>query len=627
MKAKFSVLMLLIVIAMIAIVVWQTIMPSLLLAVIAILIIAAIAYFIVAKQLKPLEQLSKTAGMIAQGRTGFYLDINSKDEIGRVSHAFMAISDAIGLMKDQFEEAEHAISHGDVYYRMENESLQGAFQEIIGDVNKINGRMAGFLDFLTTPVSIIGSDFIVKYTNKKLRDITNIRAAVIRQGKHVNEVFNTDMANNPAFLKALQEGVHASDELVIQLNANEDRKYNITLDAIPIKEVIDEEEQIIAVFLLLTDVSGIRDAARIAEKSNNYRREQLKRLTDSITTAFAQGNLAMKISRADGYDEETMPIALEFDSMGLTLIHSIERVKSYVDELQQTLGEMSRKDFTSGIKGDYVGDFTAIKDSVNTIFSDMNRFFAEILNSSGQVRTGVNDIATTARDLSSSFSQQLNLVTQINDYVANITGDINQNLNNTQEATRLSSATKADAQNGSTQMAEMMEAMEDIRNSSAEIAKVINTINDIAFQTNLLALNASVEAARAGEHGKGFAVVADEVRSLATRSAKAAKDSTDMINESIGKVAQGVEIAENTANALNKIVEAVAEIDNTINTISESSTKQTRSITQIEASVQDINSMTKNNVEVVTQNANTANELVNHTDDLQSMITQFKLLG
>jgi len=157
-----------------------------------------------------------------------------------------------------------------------------------------------------------------------------------------------------------------------------------------------------------------------------------------------------------------------------------------------------------------------------------------------------------------------------------------KNVENAERASMLSGTAKEDALGGSNRMDEMLLAMEEIKNASAGIAKIIKTIEDIAFQTNILALNAAVEAARAGEHGKGFAVVAEEVRNLAARSAGSAKETTDLIDNTVGKIQRGVQIANETATELGKIVKAISDAEAIVAEIAVESKRQESVITDIE---------------------------------------------
>jgi len=134
-------------------------------------------------------------------------------------------------------------------------------------------------------------------------------------------------------------------------------------------------------------------------------------------------------------------------------------------------------------------------------------------------------------------------------------------------------------------MAEMVQAMDKITQGASEIKKIIRVIDDIAFQTNLLALNAAVEAARAGSHGKGFAVVAEEVRNLASRSAKAAKETNQLIEEAIGQMDQGSHVAQATSDSFNTIIEQVEQINDIIDLISKESEQQTQEVDSITSAI------------------------------------------
>ncbi len=174
-------------------------------------------------------------------------------------------------------------------------------------------------------------------------------------------------------------------------------------------------------------------------------------------------------------------------------------------------------------------------------------------------------------------------------------------------------------------MKEMLEAIEDINVSSNNINRVIKVIDDIAFQTNILALNAAVEAARAGQYGNGFAVVAEEVRTLAAKSADAAKETTELIENSIKKVNEGTKIAKDTADSLNTIVEEIDIVYELINNIATSSNEQAIGIGQINQGIILVSDIVQTNSSTAEESAAASEELASQATLLDDMVSSFKL--
>ena len=197
---------------------------------------------------------------------------------------------------------------------------------------------------------------------------------------------------------------------------------------------------------------------------------------------------------------------------------------------------------------------------------------------------------------------------------------VKQNAANAEEAKGLASTSRSSADTGNEAMTRMSEAIEAIKQSSDETAKIIRTIDDIAFQTNLLALNAAVEAARAGEAGKGFAVVAEEVRNLAQRSAEAASNTSDLIEGSVKRADAGVEIAGEVAGSLDEITTSARKVDELVAEIAAASDEQSKGIDQVTGAVTQLDKVTQRNAANAEESAAASEELSAQAEEMNNMV-------
>ncbi|WP_312939635.1 methyl-accepting chemotaxis protein [Oscillibacter sp.] len=250
---------------------------------------------------------------------------------------------------------------------------------------------------------------------------------------------------------------------------------------------------------------------------------------------------------------------------------------------------------------------------------------ASIVTSADQVDSGAGLVADSSTSLSQGATEQASSVEELSASMEEITSQTTQTAQNAQKTNELAGNIQKDADAGNAQMAEMLRAMNEINASSENINKIIKVIENIAFQTNILALNAAVEAARAGQYGKGFAVVAEEVRSLAAQSSKAAKETTELIENSINKVAAGTIIANDTADALSKIVVGVSQAGELVNAIAAASHEQAAALEQINQGIAEISQVVQNNAASAEESAAASEELSAQADILKDYVSVFKL--
>ncbi|TYP73938.1 methyl-accepting chemotaxis protein [Paenibacillus methanolicus] len=305
------------------------------------------------------------------------------------------------------------------------------------------------------------------------------------------------------------------------------------------------------------------------------------------------------------------------------LMAAFENMIANIREQAQAAERIAAGDLTVNInvrsEQDLLGrKLQELVDNMNDVMSNMN-------SSAEQVASGSGQVSASSVALSQGATEQASAVEELSASLEEISSQTNLNAQNAGHANELAETLKANAINGNRQMGEMLSAMEQINDASANISKIIKVIDEIAFQTNILALNAAVEAARAGQHGKGFAVVAEEVRNLAARSAGAAKETTDMIEGSIKKAEIGTKIARDTAAELVQIVSGIERVATLVGDIAISSNEQASGISQINQGIMQVSQVVQTNSATSEESAAASEELSSQASMLKEMVGRFTL--
>ncbi len=244
----------------------------------------------------------------------------------------------------------------------------------------------------------------------------------------------------------------------------------------------------------------------------------------------------------------------------------------------------------------------------------------------GQTAAASTQVSSASQSLAEGASQQAASLEETSSSLEEMASMIKRNTENALKAKDLANQARAAGDSGSADMRDMIVAMDAIKASSADIAKIIKTIDEIAFQTNILALNAAVEAARAGEAGMGFAVVAEEVRSLALRCAQAAQETAGKIEDAVQKSGHGVEISAKVAKGLEEIVKKARQVDDLAAQVASASQEQTQGVEQIAKAVAEMDKVTQANAANAEESASAAEELNSQAELLQVSVQELTLL-
>jgi len=308
------------------------------------------------------------------------------------------------------------------------------------------------------------------------------------------------------------------------------------------------------------------------------------------------------------------------------------------DEIGQLAGDMDR--FADSLKNEILTAFNRLADGdftfeatglISTPLAQANKGLSEtistVLQSSQKIASDTLQVSATSTSLADGATKQAAALEEISASMHLMNEQTASNTQNAEQVNQLSSAAKLAAEKGDEHMQAMVKAMAEINEAGQNISKIIKVIDEIAFQTNLLALNAAVEAARAGQHGKGFAVVAEEVRNLAARSAKAASETTDLIQGSVEKTERGAQIADLTAEALKEIYQGVVQVSDLVDEIAAASNEQAQGVAQANEGLAQLSAVNQSSTASAEETAAVAEELSSQTNFLRQMLERFKIVG
>ncbi len=555
----------------------------------------------------PINSIGEVARGVAMGNLQNEVNIERNDEIGSLADYFRIMIETLKakanvagqIAAGNLDVEVKALSKEDVLGQAMidmRQNLKEGQEKVAAALNDAEQKVA-YLNNVLFPIHVVDKDMTVQYMNTAAAKICGLSTkACIGQKCFkllTNHHCNTDKC---VTAKAMRENKIFTAETVVTKNG---QNIPIQHTGTPVK---DNNGNIIGAMEQTVDMTNVKN---IVIEINH------------IAALLNEGKLdkRAKVANAEG---DYKKLINGFNS-------AIDNIMEPVEEAQGCLAKMAHGDLTVNMKGDYKGDHAKMKDAMNNTLYALNDLLEQVTVASEQVSSGAVQVSDSSQSISQGSTEAASSLEETMASISEIIQQSHENAKNSETANGLAVSSRKSAETGNERMDKMVAAMGDINESSNEISKIIKVIDGIAFQTNLLALNAAVEAARAGVHGKGFAVVAEEVRNLAQRSAKAAKETTELIEGSVNKVQTGTKIANQTAEALTEIIDGITKVSILVEEIATASNEQVTAIDQTSSALAQIDQVTQSQSSAAEEGAATAEELSSQSIQLKQKLNKFQL--
>ncbi len=537
-----------------------------------------------------IQRLSEFASKVAKVDLESTIEFNSQDEIGDLSASLLEMQNElknrieadrekakeVQLAVDETVRVFGSLASGDLTQTIDNE-YKDAFKVLKNDANATVEKLSEVIEKdiqaivqaalqgdLSKRIDLTGKEGFFRTLSAGVNDLVSISESV------VNEV--------GGLLSSMSAG-----DLSTRINADFRGQFEVLkLDANSTSEKLAD--------VIENDIQHIVDAAR-------------------------EGDLSQRIE-LDGKH-----------GFFLTLSEGVNNLVEVCDQVTldtvRVLSALSMGDLSQKIEREYQGSFEKLKHDANATIEKLHEVVTDIRHSSDSVATGADELAQGNLNLSQRTEEQASSLEETASSMEEMTSSVNQNASNAVKADDLAKNAREKAEHGGEVVNKAVNAMAEINQASERIADIISVIDEIAFQTNLLALNASVEAARAGEQGRGFAVVASEVRNLAGRSATAAKEIKDLIEDSVNKVSEGSKLVDESGKVLEEIVSSVQQVTSIVGDISVASGQQASGIAEVNASISQMDEMTQQNAALVEEAAAASESMGDQAQELAKLIGFF----
>ncbi|MCL2898589.1 methyl-accepting chemotaxis protein [Brenneria tiliae] len=507
---------------------------------------------------------------------------------------------------------------------------------------RIGYRLGAGFAFLVLMLLIVGSVAITMLTdfNNKMDDIvTRDYPLTVKSNQLIDEL--NAFLNNQQLLLLLKSEAEVNQQLeltkassvkVSQLMEYLHKHVDDARSLAILSSIGDIRRDFLASANKLSGFAVAGDQTGATAEYFNVTRVVQQKYKDKIAELIESQDAKMAASAqdvAESYREtRTLMAIVIIASIIAGLIIASLITRSVTHPIQEALAiaeNVSKGDLTSQIRVTRKDEAGMLLTALHNMNISLRQIVSQVRDGAETISSAASQIAAGNQDLSARTEEQASSLEETASSMEQLTSTIKNTADNTLQATELAADTSETVKKSGAMMEKVTQEMRGIRDSSQRMAEIIGVIDGIAFQTNILALNAAVEAARAGEQGRGFAVVASEVRALAQRSATAAKEIKELIDDSFKKVQDGMGLVEDTGVTMNSLVTNVQGVNGIISEIAQASREQSDGINQINLAVGQIDTTTQQNAALVEESAAAALSLQDQAHSLTQTVSVFKL--